>query len=108
MPSVNALRAPIEDLAERSVNDFLRTMHERHLAQPETFDDVHPDCAAAPRCLAAGPADVPEEIFQRLEDELLSRHFSEDQHDADEHTACTDLFAQAFARAWQARVKPCK
>ncbi|MHB1846992.1 MAG: hypothetical protein ACYCWW_19390, partial [Deltaproteobacteria bacterium] len=108
MPSAKELKPQIEELAQRCAADVVRTRHEAHLADPTTADDVHTACASSKRCLAAGPSDVPEDIWQRLEDELLSQHFSEDDFDSDDHTDCTDAFAAAFSRAWQAQVKPCK
>jgi hypothetical protein len=94
MPTVDQLRPEIDAFARQSVRDIL--LHR----------DPHGGCKGEPRCTAAGPSDVPEELWSTVDEFLRDKGFPDG--DSTERDHCCDAFAQTFSDEWQARVKACK
>ena len=84
-------KALVEQLARKFVADSLTP-------------DLHRACADSPRCVRAGPTDLDESDYQRLDRELPE----ELKADEDAYTELQNDFVDAFRVQWLAKVKPCK
>lgn len=65
---------------------------------------LHRACADSPRCVRAGPTDLDESDYQRLDWDIPEAL----KADEDAYTELQNEFVDAFRVEWLAKVKPCK